>query len=210
MEYTKLTLEMTSPEYSPTSRRCPRRVAPAAARPGRLYKGISSDPIDAIFDALYRREATGGADTTLLTNTEVHRRARDGQRYDLDLHHVEQEDHRPDGDRGARPRHRLRAARPRLPRPGPRPDPLGRAGPVRRGPTYTVDLADGEIFVQNAEEHTHGFVAPDLGMGAYRNSVHHRRRCSAARCTRSRSGSPSRSSGIPDRFRTGRRSRRPA
>ena len=25
--------------------------------------------------------------------------------------------------------------------------------------------------MQNAEEHTHGFVAPDLGMGAYRNSV---------------------------------------
>ena len=28
----------------------------------------------------------------------------------------------------------------------------------------------GEIFVQNAEEHTHGFVAPDLGMGAFRNA----------------------------------------
>lgn len=27
------------------------------------------------------------------------------------------------------------------------------------------------IFVQNAELHTHGFTAPDLGMGAYRNSV---------------------------------------
>ena len=25
--------------------------------------------------------------------------------------------------------------------------------------------------MQNAEEHTHGFVAPDLGMGAMRNSV---------------------------------------
>ena len=38
-------------------------------------------------------------------------------------------------------------------------------------PTYAVDHAGSEIFVQNAEEHTHGFVAPDLGMGAYRNSV---------------------------------------
>jgi lysine N6-hydroxylase len=28
----------------------------------------------------------------------------------------------------------------------------------------------GEIFVQNAELHTHGFVTPDLGMAAYRNS----------------------------------------
>ncbi len=36
---------------------------------------------------------------------------------------------------------------------------------------YAVDHDGREIFVQNAEEHTHGFVAPDLGMGAYRNSV---------------------------------------
>lgn len=28
-----------------------------------------------------------------------------------------------------------------------------------------------EIYVQNAELYTHGFVAPDLGMGAYRNSA---------------------------------------
>ncbi len=38
-------------------------------------------------------------------------------------------------------------------------------------PTYAIDRAGEEIFVQNAEEHSHGFVAPDLGMGAYRNSV---------------------------------------
>ena len=38
-------------------------------------------------------------------------------------------------------------------------------------PTYAVDHDGREIFVQNAEEHTHGLVAPDLGMGAYRNSV---------------------------------------
>ena len=36
---------------------------------------------------------------------------------------------------------------------------------------YSVDLAGGEIFVQNAEEHTHSLLAPDLGMGPYRNSV---------------------------------------
>jgi lysine N6-hydroxylase len=35
---------------------------------------------------------------------------------------------------------------------------------------YTIDIQHNEIFVQNAELHTHGFVTPDLGMGAYRNS----------------------------------------
>lgn len=42
---------------------------------------------------------------------------------------------------------------------------------VRRD--YRIDSADstgGEIYVQNAELHTHGFAAPDLGMAAYRNS----------------------------------------
>ncbi len=35
---------------------------------------------------------------------------------------------------------------------------------------YTID-AEHRVFVQNAEEHTHGFVAPDLGMGAFRSSI---------------------------------------
>ena len=35
---------------------------------------------------------------------------------------------------------------------------------------YTIDVNGDEIFVQNAELHTHGFVTPDLGMGAYRNA----------------------------------------
>jgi lysine N6-hydroxylase len=35
---------------------------------------------------------------------------------------------------------------------------------------YAIDVNGNEIFVQNAELHTHGFVTPDLGMGAYRNA----------------------------------------
>jgi lysine N6-hydroxylase len=35
---------------------------------------------------------------------------------------------------------------------------------------YSTGVQPGEIFVQNAELHTHGFVTPDLGMAAYRNS----------------------------------------
>jgi lysine N6-hydroxylase len=39
---------------------------------------------------------------------------------------------------------------------------------VRRD--YSVDVEGDAVFVQNAELHTHGLVAPDLGMAAYRNS----------------------------------------
>jgi len=35
---------------------------------------------------------------------------------------------------------------------------------------YSLDDAN-RIFIQNAELHTHGFNAPDLGLGAYRNAV---------------------------------------
>lgn len=35
----------------------------------------------------------------------------------------------------------------------------------------SIDHGAGRVFVQNAEEHTHGLSAPDLGMGAWRSSV---------------------------------------
>jgi len=35
---------------------------------------------------------------------------------------------------------------------------------------YTIGIDADDIFVQNAESHTHSLIATDLGMGAYRNS----------------------------------------
>lgn len=54
-------------------------------------------------------------------------------------------------------------------------DDLGRFAVAR---DYTIDTPPpdpsrttrGRVFVQNAEEHTHGLTAPDLGFGAWRNS----------------------------------------
>ncbi|WP_210649562.1 lysine N(6)-hydroxylase/L-ornithine N(5)-oxygenase family protein [Nocardioides sp. SYSU D00065] len=172
MEYTKLTLEMTSPEWSsyfqslPAGRRAEVQRGQAA-----LSKGISSQTIDAIFDELYRRQATGGVDTTLLTATEVTAARWDGTGYTLDLRHTEQDS-----------TGQLRTAAlvlatgyaPRVPdflepvRDRIRWDEHGR---FLASASFAVDHAGDEVFVQNAEEHTHGFVAPDLGMGAMRNSV---------------------------------------
>ena len=36
---------------------------------------------------------------------------------------------------------------------------------------FHVDTLGGRLFVQNAEEHTHGLTAPDLGMGPWRNAI---------------------------------------
>jgi lysine N6-hydroxylase len=173
MEYTKLTLEMTSPEYTAYFQELPELTRARLLREQRsLYKGISGDLVDAIFDLHYQQRVTGdGPRTTLVTNTEVTGAAWDGTTYDLDLHH-----HETDEDFGLRTQGLVLATgygaqvpafldgvRDRI-----RWDVDGR---LVADSSYAVDHSGQEIFVQNAEEHTHGFVAPDLGMGAYRNSV---------------------------------------
>lgn len=176
MEYTKLTLELTSPEYSAYFQSLPADKRDRLLRSQQsLYKGISGDTIDAIHEALYTRSVGQGgggvAGTTLLTNTEVRGVTRTDEGYHLALHHVEQEeDYEMDtealvlatGYRAGIPAF-LEPVRDRLR--------LDEQGRYAASSTFSVDHADREVWVQNGEEHTHGFVAPDLGMGAYRSSV---------------------------------------
>lgn len=42
---------------------------------------------------------------------------------------------------------------------------------ITRDFRFETDGIEGEIFVQNAELHTHGVNAPDLGLGPYRNAT---------------------------------------
>lgn len=172
MEYTKLTLEMTSPEWSSYFQSLPApRRAEVQRGQAALSKGISSETINAIFDELYRREATSGVDTTLLTATEVTAARWDGSAYALDLRHTEQ------GTTGRMTTDHLVLATGYAPRVPDFLDPVrdrirwDDSGRFLASPTFAVDHSGDEVFVQNAEEHTHGFVAPDLGMGAMRSSV---------------------------------------
>lgn len=173
LEYTKLTLEMTSPEYTDYFHALPPRARDrlVASQHG-LYKGINGSLVDAIFDLLYARSVTERCRVRLLTNTELQEVRFDEarQEYELALRQVEQErDFRlttagmvlATGYRYEPPAF-LAPVADRI-----RWDDDGRLA-VRRD--YSVDVDGGEIFVQNAELHTHGFVAPDLGMAAYRNS----------------------------------------
>src|SRR5699024_526757 len=73
MEYTKLTLEMTSPEYTDLHRALPEEVRDHLSRQQRvLHKGISADLIDEIHELLYGLTA-GGRElpSRLLTATAV-------------------------------------------------------------------------------------------------------------------------------------------
>lgn len=44
-------------------------------------------------------------------------------------------------------------------------------GLYRADANYAIDITGNKIFVQNAEMNTHGFNAPDLSLGPYRNGI---------------------------------------
>ncbi|MHC2998269.1 lysine N(6)-hydroxylase/L-ornithine N(5)-oxygenase family protein [Microbacterium sp. HJ5] len=171
MEYTKLTLEMTSPEYTDLFHGLPLGIRHHLGREQRsLYKGISGELIDDIYDTLYRLSASGPVPTTLLTDTEVTAAEWDGERYRLRLRHG-QLDRAYERETAslvlatgyaAETPPFLSAIADRLDW-----DALGRLAVAR---DYSVDGGRGRVFVQNGEEHTHGLTAPDLGFGAWRNS----------------------------------------
>ncbi len=174
MEYTKLTLEMTSPEYVRHFHALPADQRDRLLREQRsLYKGISGDLVDAIYDALYRKQVAGPVPTRLLTCTELTGGRWDevDERYALDLRHTELDRTLALSTEGLVLATGYRAGVPAFLEPVAdriRWDDRGRFDVAA---SYTIDHDDEEIFVQNAEEHTHGLAAPDLGMGAHRNSV---------------------------------------
>ncbi|MBF4160396.1 lysine N(6)-hydroxylase/L-ornithine N(5)-oxygenase family protein [Nocardioides acrostichi] len=173
MEYSKLTLELTSPEYSAYFQSLPAPTREQLLREQRsLYKGISGELVDAISDLHYRLRVQGhGPRTTLVSNTSLVDARWDGSAYELDLHHDETGESfglRTDGlvlgtgYRAELPAF-LEGVRDRLH--------LDDTGRLLADSTFAVDVTGREIFVQNGEEHTHGFVAPDLGMGAHRSAT---------------------------------------
>ena len=185
MEYTKLTLEMTSPEYIDHFHDLPPDQRDRMLREQRsLYKGIDAELINQIHDLLYRRSVQG-LDTGLLaaaTALDGARREADpatgtgpatasGAALRLDLHCNDtgrQWTHHTEGlvlatGYSPTPPRFLDGIAEEIDRDG--------RGRYRVARDHTVDRAHSFIHVQNAEEHTHGLTAPDLGMGAMRNSI---------------------------------------
>jgi lysine N6-hydroxylase len=173
LEYTKLTLEMTSPEYVDYFHGLPQEQRDGLIKSQKnLYKGINSELIDAIYDLLYTKSLCGIVDTRLLTHSSLTGAVWDPATgsHTLTLRHEEQgADYALDSEALVlatgytyREPGFLAGIRDRIAR-----DSSGRFDVARN---YSTGVEPGEIFVQNAELHTHGFVTPDLGMGAYRNS----------------------------------------
>ncbi|MFC5246602.1 lysine N(6)-hydroxylase/L-ornithine N(5)-oxygenase family protein [Streptomyces nigrescens] len=173
LEYTKLTLEMTSPEYVDYFHALPPATRDHLnATQKHLYKGIDSALINDIFDLLYQKNLGGPVPTRLLTNTALQQASYDeaSGTYTLGLRQEEQGTDFALDTQGlilaTGYRYRvpdfLSAVRDRIVW-----DDAGRYDVARN---YSIDTTGQGIFVQNAELHTHGFVTPDLGMAAYRNA----------------------------------------
>ncbi|MFJ9263327.1 lysine N(6)-hydroxylase/L-ornithine N(5)-oxygenase family protein [Streptomyces bacillaris] len=173
LEYTKLTLEMTSPEYIDYFHALPEetRYRLETGQKG-LFRGIDGELIDAIFDLLYQKNLPGPVPTRLLTNSALisARYDEEGGAYSLGLRQEEQgkeyeltteglilaTGYRYEAPAFLDPvQHRLRH------------DSRGRFDVARN---YSIDTTGRGIFLQNAGVHTHSITSPDLGMGAYRNA----------------------------------------
>ncbi|MGW4162689.1 lysine N(6)-hydroxylase/L-ornithine N(5)-oxygenase family protein [Streptomyces sp. NPDC004788] len=173
LEYTKLTLEMTSPDYIDYFRALPERTRYRLEHEQKgLFKGINGDLIDAIFDLLYEKNLAGPAPTRLLTNSALHSAAYDEATgtYTLGFRQEEQEKDftletegliLATGYKYTVPAF-LEPVMDRLRR-----DSRGRFDVARN---YSIDTTGRGVFLQNAGTHTHSITSPDLGMGPYRNA----------------------------------------
>ncbi|AVH58602.1 alcaligin biosynthesis protein [Streptomyces dengpaensis] len=171
LEYTKLTLEMTSPEYIDYFHALPEKTRHRlTAEQKGLFKGIDGDLINEIFDLLYQKNLGGPVPTRLLTNSSLNSARYDNGTYTLSFRQEEQEkDYEVEsqglilatGYKYAEPEF-LKPVRDRL-----RYDSHGSFDVARN---YAIDVTGRGVFLQNAGVHTHSITSPDLGMGAYRNS----------------------------------------
>lgn len=174
MDYSKLTLEMSTPDYIDYFYRLPEeKKKTVLGRQDMLYKGINYDLINRIYDRLYHLTiAEVDPPVQLLrhcTLKEMKRKAHD--QFELTFYQQET---------GACFTHHTQVVilatgyRYKVPamispvRERIRWDEQGRYQVNR---DYSVDKNGKELFVQNAELHSHGFNAADLSLGPYRNAV---------------------------------------
>ncbi|WP_329291465.1 lysine N(6)-hydroxylase/L-ornithine N(5)-oxygenase family protein [Streptomyces pseudovenezuelae] len=171
LEYTKLTLEMTSPEYIDYYRELPEatRYRLTAEQKG-LFKGIDGDLINEIFDLLYQKNLGGPVPTRLLTNSSLSSARHENGTYTLAFRQEEQEKDFEIESQGLVLATGYMYAEPEFLAPVKDRLVYDSQGNFDVSRTYAIDVTGRGVFLQNAGVHTHSITSPDLGMGAYRNS----------------------------------------
>jgi lysine N6-hydroxylase len=174
LDYSKLVLEMTTPSYVDYFHSLDEPVRDKLVKDQwRHYKGISSDTLDDIHDVLYQRELGAAPPFELRVGVAVESAVARGDGIELTLRHT---------DTGRSFQHvtdAVVAATGYRNRALPflstveslvRRDAAGR-WVINRDHSVASDTLAGRLFVANADLHSHGVAAPDLGIGAIRNAT---------------------------------------
>lgn len=173
LEYSKLTLELTSPDFLDFFYHLPQakkdRLVPKQKA---LYKGINFDLINAIYDELYKQTIDkSGISVAMYPGVELIEVNQTGGVFEMNLHHITTEaDFKAQSEviilatgYCYREPTFLKGIKNRI-----RWDEKGRYVISRN---FAIDHIENEIFVQNTEIHTHGFITPDLGMAPLHNAT---------------------------------------
>ncbi|MEU8753850.1 lysine N(6)-hydroxylase/L-ornithine N(5)-oxygenase family protein [Streptomyces chartreusis] len=171
LEYTKLTLEMTSPEYVDYFRELPEatRYRLTAEQKG-LFKGIDGDLINEIFDLLYQKNLGGPVPTRLLTNSSLSGARYENGTYTLSFRQEEQGKDFDLDSQGLVLATGYKYAEPEFLTPVKDRLVYDSQGNFDVARNYAIDVTGRGVFLQNAGVHTHSITSPDLGMGPYRNA----------------------------------------
>jgi lysine N6-hydroxylase len=174
MEYSKLGLEHFSPDYidyfyNLSSREKPKLIKEQDL----LYKGISAQTISDIYDVLYDQTIQNKDSAELIANAEFIAMADNSCELNCYFYHKQQDkDFLVKTDR-------VIAATGYKTNISPAIANIDKF--IVRGENNCLKITKDyklitkntnlNIFIQNAEMHTHGVGAPDLGLGAYRNTI---------------------------------------
>lgn len=171
LEYTKLTLEMTSPDYVDYFHELsPEKRSRLIANQKSLFKGINAELINDIYDLLYQKRLVSDIQCQLLTNVALDKIETSGDKLILKFNHLEQE-YALEQQTGAvvlgtgyqyRLPEFIQGIKSQIE--------FDDRGQLAIQRDYGIDIR-GDIFIQNAGLHTHGISSPDLGMGCYRNAT---------------------------------------
>lgn len=175
LDYSKLVLEYTTPTYMRYFNGLDPEVRDRlVASQWQLHKGIDTETIDLIHSELYDHLLDGDRPPVrLLPATALLDAEWEGERLRLGTRHADT------GRRGALETGAVVAAtgyathRPPCLRPVEHLiawDDQGRYDLTPGHRVRTAEEVTGGLYVQNAELHTHGAAAPDLGIGAYRGA----------------------------------------
>lgn len=165
MDYSKLTLEMSTPDYIDYFHSLPdRKKEFVLASQDSLYKGINQSLLSDIYDMLLEKDSPN---IHLHTNCELKKISDD---LSLTLLHTEKEKTFVHATNAVILATGYKATVPDCIKPLRPFIQMNNQGLYRPNHNYSID-AHNSIFIQNGEQATHGFNAADLSLGPYRNAV---------------------------------------